>query len=72
VLAAWLAGSFGRGDADEFSDVDLLVVIGDEERGAFLPGARRLYAQLGLDWPEEFERATLTHLERQLGLRIDA
>jgi predicted nucleotidyltransferase len=36
VLAAWLAGSFGRGDADAFSDVDLLVVVGDDERPGFL------------------------------------
>ena len=30
VVAAWLSGSFGRGDADEFSDLDLTVVVRDE------------------------------------------
>jgi predicted nucleotidyltransferase len=39
---------------------------------AFLPLARALHGKLGLDWPAAFERATLTYLERQLGLRIDA
>jgi predicted nucleotidyltransferase len=38
VQAAWLAGSFGRGDADAFSDVDLLIVVGDEDRDAYLAG----------------------------------
>jgi predicted nucleotidyltransferase len=36
VLATWLTGSFGRGDADAFSDVDLLVVVSDDERPGFL------------------------------------
>lgn len=30
IRAAWLAGSFARGDADEFSDVDLHCVITDD------------------------------------------
>ena len=34
---------------------------------AFLPRARALYTQLGLDWPENFEAATRKHLERHLG-----
>ena len=34
---------------------------------AFLPRARALYAQLGLDWPENFEAATRKHLETRLG-----
>ncbi len=28
--AAWLAGSFGRGDADAVSDIDLTVIVADE------------------------------------------
>jgi predicted nucleotidyltransferase len=30
VAAAWLAGSFGRGDADALSDLDVWVVVADE------------------------------------------
>jgi predicted nucleotidyltransferase len=30
MLAVWLSGSLGRGDGDQFSDVDLLVAVGDE------------------------------------------
>ena len=29
VMAAWLFGSLGRGDADEWSDIDIFVVIAD-------------------------------------------
>jgi hypothetical protein len=28
-VAAWLAGSFGRGEADDFSDLDLSIVVAD-------------------------------------------
>jgi predicted nucleotidyltransferase len=31
VVAAWLTGSFGRGEADEWSDLDLHVVIKNED-----------------------------------------
>ena len=34
--------------------------------------SRKLYEQLGLDWPDAFERATRTYLEAQLGLRIES
>ena len=30
VVAAWLLGSFGRGEADEWSDLDLQVAVSDE------------------------------------------
>ena len=30
VMAAWLFGSLGRGDADELSDIDIFVVVTDE------------------------------------------
>jgi predicted nucleotidyltransferase len=33
VAAAWLFGSEGRGDADELSDVDLMVALRDAEEG---------------------------------------
>lgn len=33
----------------------------------FLPRAKALYAQLGLDWPSRFEAATRANLERHIG-----
>ena len=36
VLAVWLVGSLGRGDADAWSDVDLIVVTDDDHLGALL------------------------------------
>lgn len=30
IMAAWLFGSLGRGDADELSDIDIFVVVADE------------------------------------------
>ena len=35
VLAAWLGGSLGRGDGDRFSDVDVIVAVGDQDREDF-------------------------------------
>ncbi|MDP8908090.1 MAG: hypothetical protein M3N47_03020 [Chloroflexota bacterium] len=34
VVAVWLAGSLGRGDADALSDIDLWIVVGDDAMGA--------------------------------------
>ncbi len=40
-VAGWgLVGSFGRGEADNWSDVDLLVIVRDEDFGAFVDPAR--------------------------------
>ncbi|MEJ8574945.1 hypothetical protein [Microbaculum marinum] len=36
--------------------------------GAYLPLARPLADRLGIDWPEPFERATWSHLERELAI----
>ena len=38
VRAAWLAGSFGRGNADRYSDIDLHLLLADVD--AFRTGAR--------------------------------
>jgi len=35
VLAAWLAGSFGRGNADRYADVDAHLLIAPERKSAF-------------------------------------
>lgn len=39
---------------------------------AFLPLARRLHAELGLEWPERFEEATLAYVEREIGMDLRA
>ncbi len=36
----------------------------------FLPRARRLHQKLGIDWPEDFERATRAYLLRELELSL--
>src|SRR5262245_25386247 len=44
VLALWLGGSFARGDADGFSDVDLRVAVRPEAAEAWrAPGLERLF-----------------------------
>ncbi len=46
VVSAWLTGSLGRGDADDWSDVDLWVVV-EGDRAAMEPAAREHIRQLG-------------------------
>lgn len=46
IVAAWLAGSLGRGDGDAFSDVDLWVVVRDAEMEAVREGRRRFVVLL--------------------------
>ena len=47
VVAVWLAGSLGRGDADAYSDVDLWVVVRDEAMQAVRDGRRAFVEVLG-------------------------
>lgn len=47
VVAAWLAGSLGRGDADAYSDVDLWVVVRDDDIVAVRDGRRQFVEVLG-------------------------
>ena len=47
VDAAWLSGSFGRGEADAWSDLDLHVAVRDAELDAFLAERPALYARVG-------------------------
>jgi predicted nucleotidyltransferase len=47
VRAVWLTGSFGRGEADAWSDFDLHVAIDDREFLAFLDQRSDLYARIG-------------------------
>ena len=55
VLGVWLAGSFGRGTDDRYSDVDLWVVVGDGDLDAFCA-----------DWPSLCDRIAPIVLRRQL------
>lgn len=47
VAAAWLAGSFGRGDADAWSDLDLHVAVADEHYLAFWAERVGFYERFG-------------------------
>jgi predicted nucleotidyltransferase len=47
VVAAWLAGSLGRGDADAYSDIDLWVVVLDAAMAGVGEGRRRFVEVLG-------------------------
>jgi len=47
VGAAWLSGSFGRGEADEWADLDLHVAVKDAYYAAFLAERPSLYAKIG-------------------------
>lgn len=47
VVAAWLAGSFGRGTQDAWSDLDLHVVVRDDALAAWLGARERWFARLG-------------------------
>lgn len=65
IDAAFVFGSFARGDAAEHSDVDLLVV-GDVEADAAL-GRKTAEASLLLGRPVEVRAYTPGRLQRQLG-----
>jgi len=47
VLACWLEGSFGRGTADAWSDVDLHVAVSDANWSAFRREAREILKRIG-------------------------
>jgi predicted nucleotidyltransferase len=48
VRAAWLSGSFGRQEADEWSDLDLHVAVADESFPAFLDERLEFYGRAGV------------------------
>lgn len=47
VGALWLSGSFGRGEADAWSDLDLCVAVADVHYGAFLDERAALFQRVG-------------------------
>ncbi|MGH2600074.1 MAG: hypothetical protein ACRDJ9_11905 [Dehalococcoidia bacterium] len=47
VAAVWLSGSFGRGEDDAWSDLDLHVAVQDEHLDTFLTERPALYALVG-------------------------
>jgi predicted nucleotidyltransferase len=47
VAAAWLSGSFGRGEADEWADFDLHVAVYDAYYPGYLDERPQLYARVG-------------------------
>jgi len=55
IVAAWLIGSFGRGDPDEWSDIDLWIVVRDDAIEAVTAARLEFAANLGM--PVLFEDA---------------
>lgn len=47
IVAAWLFGSIGRGDADAWSDIDLWMVVADEYIAGVSDERRNFLARLG-------------------------
>jgi predicted nucleotidyltransferase len=47
VTCAWLSGSYGRGEADEWSDLDLHVAVADEHYEIFAGEHKELFARCG-------------------------
>lgn len=47
VAAAWLSGSFGRDEADIWSDFDLHIAVHDEQLSTYLDERPLLYARVG-------------------------
>ncbi len=47
VVAAWLAGSFGRGTEDAWSDLDRHVVVRDDALAGWLGARKRWFGRLG-------------------------
>jgi predicted nucleotidyltransferase len=47
VLAAFLGGSHAAGTADEYSDLDLYVIVGDQSYDTFFAGRRSFLGRLG-------------------------
>jgi hypothetical protein len=47
VAAAWLSGSFGRGEGDMWADLDLHIAIFDEHFESYLAERPQLYMQVG-------------------------
>lgn len=72
VRAAWLEGSFGRGDADRYSDVDLHVLLIPGALDEFRAGAEAWLADLRplVLYKEMFGGSMLNAMTRD-GLRVD-
>src|SRR5688500_18645773 len=47
IAGSWLSGSFGSGEQDEWSDLDLHVAVEDEHFRDVLDGRAELYARVG-------------------------
>jgi len=46
VIACWLEGSFARGNADAWSDVDMHVVVADDDAASFLTGRKEVVERI--------------------------
>ena len=51
VEAIWVCGSFGRGDADEFSDLDMIVLVEESSFLEFTEQSRKeKWISIGARW----------------------
>ncbi len=62
-LGGWHFGSIMRGNSDEFSDVDPVFLVNDEDFNSFDADIPRLFQKIGakclMIWPEEFNSGNL-------------
>lgn len=68
LRAVWLFGSYARGDADEESDVDLLVEPSEQTNSSWCYGG--LYADLEDAFEKQVDMVTLRALEEQRGTKL--
>ncbi|MDE7230891.1 MAG: nucleotidyltransferase domain-containing protein [Oscillospiraceae bacterium] len=68
LRSVYLFGSYARGDANENSDVDLLIDDGDEVHGLFWLGG--VYDDLCIALEKEVDMVTLNSLEHQRGTEL--
>lgn len=68
LRSVYLFGSYARGDANEDSDVDLLIDDGDEVHGLFWLGG--VYDDFCIALEKEVDMVTLNSLERQRGTKL--
>jgi hypothetical protein len=73
VLALFLAGSFGKGTADAYSDVDFLVVMEPEARESFLSSWPRIVEEIThvVFWNHPVRGASLVSAITSAWLRCD-
>ena len=73
VTSLLLSGSLGRGDGDDWSDIDLIAVVAPEDHKGFVAGAREWLAPAAplVLWSQPFAGAPLFNAVAEDWLRYD-